>query len=235
MFLDIHSHVLFGVDDGAKTIEESLELLRLVKSQGTDAIIATPHFFPNKETASAKKDIIIRNHKELWEAAKGEIYPELFLGYEVSFFYGISNYESLDELTLGGSDKILIELPFSRITDKVAYELEEIAFSRKLTPILAHIERYRSYEGIEKIDDLIYNDVVRAQTTSSCAVGFSNKRDISRLLEKGIITYFGSDAHNMTARPPHNDKFLKFAQKKHYPFYEKMLESNKRLYNSMIK
>ena len=52
MFFDIHSHILPNVDDGAKTIEDSLELLKLLKEQGVTAVLATPHFYPQDDNLS---------------------------------------------------------------------------------------------------------------------------------------------------------------------------------------
>ena len=82
--------------------------------------------------------------------------PEIHLGYELVFFYGISEKPNLADFTIAGTNKILIELPFGRMTDRIVTELEEIAFSRKLTPVLAHLERYTKYEGIEKIYDAVF-------------------------------------------------------------------------------
>ena len=235
MILDIHSHILPGLDDGAKDYNESLKLLSMMKAQGVDVVVATPHLDPSKPTAEEKRARVIDAYNELCRLTEGKNMPEIHLGYELVFFYGISEKPNLADFTIAGTNKILIELPFGRMTDRIVSELEEIAFSRKLTPVLAHLERYTKYEGIEKIYDAVYNGVAEAQVSADTIKGFWEKMNIGKLLKKDIFIYLGSDAHSSDLRPPMMDSFLKFVQKHHKYFYKQMLHSNRKLYKDMKK
>lgn len=235
MILDIHSHILPGLDDGAKDYNESLELLSMMKKQGVDVVVATPHLDPSKPTAEQKRERVICAYNELCSRAEGRRLPDIFLGYELVFYYGIAEKPNLADYTIAGTDKILLELPFGRMTDRIVSELEEIAFTRKLTPVLAHLERYTKYEGIEKIYDAIYSGIAQAQVSADTIKGFWDRRNIGKLLKKDIFTYLGSDAHSVNLRPPMMDSFLKFAKKRHQYFYTQMLGANRKLYKDMKK
>lgn len=229
MILDIHSHILPGIDDGAKNINETVSLLEMMKEQGTTAVIATPHFDLSKPTKDQKREKIVSTYGEVLKAVSDKNLPEIYLGYEVVFSYGISEIPDLDKFTLAGTNKILIELPFGRMTDRIISELEEIAFTRKLVPILAHLERYTRYEGINKIYEAVWNKTASAQVTADTVCDFWSKRDISKLIRKEIFTYIGSDAHSVDTRPPYTERFVSFIKSKHKDFYNEALAASKSL------
>ena len=235
MILDIHSHVLPAVDDGAKDLKEALKILEMMKEQGVDVVVATPHLDLTSPCAMQIREKIISAYNNLILSTDSEISPEIYLGYEVAFCYGISENADLEKFTIAGTDKILIELPFGRITNKTVSELEEIAYARRLTPILAHLERYNRYEGIEKIYEAIENGDIKAQVTADAVSGFWDKILVSKLIKKDVFTYLGSDAHSVDARPPMIEKFLRYANRHHKAFCKKMKLANENLYKDMKK
>lgn len=235
MILDIHSHILPGIDDGAKNFEESIKLLQMMKNQGVDIVVATPHLDISEPNALEKRDEVISQYKKLCEMASGKKLPEIYLGYELVFRYGMSENPNLDKFTIAGTNKILIELPFGRITNKIIAEIEEIAYARRLTPVLAHLERYIQYEGVDKIYDAVLNGDVEAQISADVVDGFWDRMFASRLIKKDVFTYFGSDAHSVEKRPPMVDRFMKFAKKYHKSFLKKTNEASKKLYMDMKK
>ena len=85
ILLDIHSHILPGVDDGAKNTEESLELLRMMKSQGITDVIATPHFYAMSENLENYQKKISAAYNILTEAIKGADMPRIYIGSVVLF------------------------------------------------------------------------------------------------------------------------------------------------------
>ena len=105
--VDFHSHILPGIDDGSKSIEESLTLLRMEAEQGITRVVATPHFYPQHDTPerflrrrNAAEEIL----RQAMEAEPG--LPEIFVGAEVYYFKGISNSDVMSELTID-SKKVL--------------------------------------------------------------------------------------------------------------------------------
>lgn len=152
--LDIHSHILPDIDDGAKTIEESIEILQELKSQGCTHVIATPHFCAQTTDIEDFKVIFNKKYKELLEAVKGMDLPEILPGCEVYFFNGIATCADLDELTLNGSEYILLELP-EKLTPRVLDAIIDLNLNRGYTPIIAHIERYSRSQHYGNLLELV--------------------------------------------------------------------------------
>ena len=94
MFFDIHSHILPAIDDGAKDLNEALKLLREMKKQGINDVLATPHFYPYENsldeflTKSEEKYKLIKQHIE------NDKYPNVFLGCEMPYFRCESNRDN---------------------------------------------------------------------------------------------------------------------------------------------
>ena len=108
--IDFHSHILPGMDDGSKNIEESLALLRMLAEQGVKKVVATPHFYANDE--SVEKFLARRQQSyESLRAALPAGMPEILLGAEVRYYQGISRLKELKELCVQGSNLLLLERP----------------------------------------------------------------------------------------------------------------------------
>ncbi len=200
--VDIHSHVLPGVDDGAKNIRESIELLKNLKMQGVGCVYATPHFYRQKQSFSDYFEAVDKAWEELLVATEGKALPELRRGYEIRAFRGMSTCEQLKYMCLENSHYLLIELPYSYVIDSwVVNELYNIQFTLGLKPIIAHIERYFGYPGFDRLLDLVIDEDVRAQITSSAVFsGHNIKKKICKLIEGGYIHFIASDAHSITHR-----------------------------------
>lgn len=125
--VDFHSHILPGIDDGSASAEESIAMLRMETEQGIDCVVATPHFYAHHDAPEGflahRREAEIR----LREAMDGlEEMPEIILGAEVYFFPGISDSDTIPELTIGYNRCILIEMPPSPWSQNMYSELEEI-------------------------------------------------------------------------------------------------------------
>ena len=86
--IDIHNHILFGVDDGAKSLEESLKMLRIAKEQGINTVYATPHFYSFDTDIESLKLKVEENYKVLCASLSDDL-PNVYLGYELHYFNGI--------------------------------------------------------------------------------------------------------------------------------------------------
>lgn len=201
MYFDIHSHIIPGIDDGAANLEQSKQLLRMMKARGADAVAATPHFYAesvNFESHSARAKQGFDAIKPLAEA----IGLTVIKGYEVRYFHGIGRSDILKSLTLGGSDYLLLEFRYGEdITDRVISDVSDIYYNYSITPILAHIERYRKYRGFEKALELIDDGIALSHVNTSSFTD-SYKKAAFSLINDNRVHFIASDAHNTETRQP---------------------------------
>jgi protein-tyrosine phosphatase len=198
--IDWHSHVLPKMDDGSKSVEESLSMLDVMSAQGVTTVIATPHFYANEDSV----DSFLRRRKASYEMLSQRLnlsHPKLHCGAEVAYYPGISKLESLKSLAIENTNVLLLEMPFSKWTEYTVKELIELSGTSGLRIVLAHIDRYIDLQGINVFSELCYNGIYM-QVNSIYFKGFFNKRKALNLLDAGLIHFIGSDCHNMTSRPP---------------------------------
>lgn len=198
--IDIHSHVLPGMDDGSRSVEESLAMLRASAAQGISHMAATSHFYPmenSPEQFLARRAAAVERLREAWQPGL----PELLLGAEVYFFEGMSSIAELDALRLEGTELLLVEMPFSPWTDRMVSELLAVHERRGMTVLLAHIERYFRFQPKGIWDDLLDRGVLM-QCNAGFFLSWKTKGKARRMLAEGRIHLLGSDSHNMSARPP---------------------------------
>lgn len=203
--IDIHSHVLPGIDDGSGSVEESVAMLRESARYGIRCVAATPHFYPaenSPEQFLERREAAADRLRAAWEPGL----PELLLGAEVQFFEGISRAEEIDALALGGR-LLLLEMPFCPWTDRMISEAVLLREQRGLEVVLAHIEQYLRWQPRE-----LWNELPGLRLLTQCNAGFfldwRTRRRARRMLAEGKIHLVGSDAHNMTSRPPRLGKAL---------------------------
>ncbi|AVH83903.1 Tyrosine-protein phosphatase CpsB [Streptococcus gordonii] len=220
--IDIHSHIVFDVDDGPKTIEDSRALLEESYRQGVRTIISTSHRRKGMfETPEAK---IEENFKQVQELAK-EIADDLTILYGAEIYYTSDILDKLEQgkiPRLADSQYALIE--FSMITP---YKEIHTALSNVLrlgvTPVVAHIERYHCLENDEKkVRDLInmgcYTQINSSSVLKPKLFGdtykFMKKR-AQFFLEKDLVHFVASDMHNLNPRPPYMQEAYQIISKKY--------------------
>lgn len=209
---DWHSHILPQMDDGSKSVEESIALLKALKGQGVNRVIATPHFYANDETV---EDFIKRRQKafEKVSAHLNDELPNVLLGAEVSFYSGISRLDGIGRLKIENTDLLLLEMPFSCWTEYIVRELLELSSSGEFTIMLAHIERYFSLQNAS-VWQRLYDSGILMQSNASFFNDFFKKKKAINLLKSEKIHFIGSDCHNMTSRPPELQKAYDYITKK---------------------
>ena len=200
--VDFHSHILPGMDDGSKSVEESLEMLRLAREQGVRRIVATPHFYPRRDTPEHFLRKRSQAERLLRRAMQGrEELPALTMGAEVAYFRGIGQSEAMEELTLRGTPYLLVEMPPSPWTEGMYEELQAL-HERGITPIIAHVDRYigplRSYGIPARLEKL----PVLVQANAEFFLRRSTASMAMRMLKADRIHLLGSDCHNLTDRKP---------------------------------
>ena len=207
--VDFHSHILPGVDDGSKSVEESLELLRMEAQQGIRHVLATPHFYASHDTPER----FLKRRAAAWEKLRAAManepgLPEVTLGAEVYYFSGISNSEAVSQLTIGQKRYIMLEMPSVSWTGIMCKELENIYVKHGITPIIAHIDRYigpfRTHGILKQLEQL----PVLIQANGNFFLRPATASMALRMLKKNQIHLLGSDCHDRTVRTPNLGKVL---------------------------
>ncbi|MDR1688371.1 MAG: hypothetical protein LBS21_07145 [Clostridiales bacterium] len=212
MKVDFHSHVLPGIDDGAKDIGEALELLKMLKSDGVDAVVATPHFYIHRHNVEDFLKKREQSASELLKAMQGESYPSIVLGAEVYFGSSLSTMP-IKELCIYGTDYILLELPYNTFSRTFLNLLADFVGGGYANVILAHVERYFEYNN-EKIIEEILSYGVLAQVNCESIISQRSRRLCLKLIDKGLVTLVGTDAHSVKKRPPEFAKAEKIIRRK---------------------
>ena len=146
--VDLHTHILCGVDDGARTVEDSLQMLRMEREQGVDTVVLTPHFYRDRQRPEHFLDARKRAAETLFgavdalDAAEKETMPQMILGAEVAWRPNMSQWEDLDAFCIAGTRNLLLELPFVPWDAHLCNALYDLMNRTGVTPILAHLERY---------------------------------------------------------------------------------------------
>ena len=201
--VDLHSHVLPGMDDGARNAEESLSMLSAAYAQGVRNVVASSHFYGDRESP---EDFLARRKRAVSELIDGGYspekgYPNIYLGAEVAFFSGMARSPLLPSLCIGGGKGLLIEMPFERWSESVINEVLAVREALGLRPIIAHIERYIGYQKRGTLGRLIDGGVL-IQSNAEYFIEKKTAKKALKLLLQGGIHLLGSDAHGLTERTP---------------------------------
>lgn len=211
--IDWHNHVLPKMDDGSRSVAESIAMLRAQAEQGVTTVIATPHFYANDESVTSFLTRRNQSLQRLCTEWQTDALPSIRLGAEVQYYLGISRMPALSALCIEGSNLLLLEMPMIRWTESMIRELVEISGRDGICLVLAHIDRYLSLQDREVWSRLLENGILM-QVNASFFAAFPTRRKALSLLKKGCIHLLGSDCHNMTSRPPQIGKAYSVIQKR---------------------
>ncbi len=234
MLLDIHSHILHNIDDGAKDLNESVALLQNMYSQGITDVIATPHFYPQTDVLEDFTQTAAERFNELKTLCEAENLPNIYLGCEVFYYSGISKASNLEKLTLGGSEYILLEPSHTQLGKGFQRELLYFRDTLGITPILAHIERYHKEKGYKNLISFIKENGILTQVNASSFADRKYSRVLKKLIKEDIITFLGTDTHSLELRPPLLLDALNVIEEKFGNDYkEKLCENSLELLNKI--
>lgn len=197
--IDLHSHIIFGIDDGSKTIDESLKMLRKAEQNGVSDIVLTPHYIKDSIYNVNNKDKE-KKIKELVKKIKEEkININIYLGNEVYIDEDVIELLKNKEIcTINDSKYLLIELPFNH----KSFILEEVLYRLKkegIVPIIAHPERYIVYyNDLEFFESLLEKGCLFQGNIGSLynRYGSKSKKMLIKMLKKNMIHFLGSDIHH---------------------------------------
>ena len=195
-YVDIHSHILYGIDDGSKSLEESIEIIKQHIEMGFKDIILTPHYIENSkyETKNKEKKKLLETLKK--KLKKQNIKINLYLGNEVF----VNNTLEIDKEKiekLNNSKYLLIEFPMGekpKNINNIIYELK----IQGIIPVIAHPERYTFVQEHPNIVDEWVEEGALLQSNYGSIVGVygeSAKKAVKKLLKKNIIANLATDIH----------------------------------------
>lgn len=197
---DVHSHILFGIDDGSRTISESIELLKKLKSVGFNNVILTPHFILDS-TYNSNYEANIKIYNELKERLINEnIDINIYLGNEIFIDKNIPTLLEKNIITsLNGTKYVLVEFPMHNKLLNIEDILYEIR-SKGYEVVIAHPERYDAFKEDYSIVDTLREDGFLFQSNYSSILGYYGKDSIKLLkymLKRHYIDFLGTDIHRI--------------------------------------
>jgi len=202
--IDIHSHILPGLDDGAQNMGEAVEMARIAAEDGTKVLFATPHIAA-EISLSLAAEIPGRTAQLQSMLDEQEIDIKLIPGAEV---YPISSIvESLDKgapLLLGESHCMLLDAPLSQLPDGFDQLVNDLQ-SRGITAILAHPERVRVIQkNPQSLEDLVHKGLLLQVNALSVVGGHGSvaRRTAETLIRHKWVQLIASDAHSPHTRKP---------------------------------
>ncbi|MCC8097193.1 MAG: capsular polysaccharide biosynthesis protein [Eubacterium sp.] len=222
MYTDYHSHILPMMDDGAKNIETSVEMIKMLKDQGVDTIVSTSHFYSHREKTEVFLDRRKKRFEQLMEAEPAV--KNIILGAEVAIEMGICEKKGLENLQIGDSGYILLELPYAPYNSWMAEEITNIQLGFGLTPIIAHINRYTETYSQSQMNEILGLSGVIFQINNEVFSSWGGTRYVMNLIKQGYPLVFGSDTHNTDSRRPNFDIFEKAMKKKLKKDFEEYIE-----------
>ena len=214
---DMHSHILPGIDDGAKTVEDSLELLSCLKNQGVTNVCLTPHFYTNEISL----EDFIAERAEKFEKFKPHI-PNgmnIVLGTEVYVTKYLFNNENIKGINYGNSNYILTE--------------------QGLIPVIPHVERYSFLvDNPDVIEDLKRLGVVIQTNISNYTkkAPMMKRRRMLKLVSAGLIDIIGTDAHSLNHNTPelYSDAIECIAKKCGRQAVDRLMKNSEKIFNAAI-
>ena len=220
--IDIHSHILPGIDDGALSMSETIEMIEIARATGTTALVASPH-------ADTQYSYEPERIEELLAEARAQAGPGIALVRGCDFHLMLSNIEAAlknpSRYTIGGKCYVLMELSDMLIfpnTGAIWTELEAAG----MRIILTHPERNPLLrQRLELIEEWVAQGRYMQVTAQSLLGVFGPKayEFAVKLLDRGLVHFLASDGHNVRHRPPRLDQGFEWVVRKYSPRLAQLL------------
>lgn len=223
-FYDCHCHILPGLDDGARSLKETKQLLRREYMEGIRTIIATPHFQPSRwKQSTDRRDMVFQQTRCL---AK-QIDPNfrIYLWNEAYWEDGLIYYLKNGDCRSIGDGYILIENRPDSDEDTL-YRMADILTANNYIPVFAHIERYHVVRKRKKIVDNLKKAGAWIQVNSDSITGkngFRTAMFCRMMLKNKKIDLLGTDSHRVDFRPPEFRNCTEYIKKNTSREYFKLL------------
>ncbi len=213
--IDIHSHILPGIDDGASSPEAALHMLREARRQGIREVIATPHYsrrFPNNCPGQIREQC--RALQAL--ARESRIDIQIHPGQEILYTEDIPEKIAKGELlTLADSHYVLVEF-YPGISYMEILRAVQMMVMEGFSPVLAHVERYRVLRTEEKLEELCDRGAFLQMNFDAVGGSWLDEkvRWCRKLLKEHYIHFMGTDMHNTASRRPETGEAVDWMKRK---------------------
>lgn len=212
---DLHTHILPHMDDGSPDVQTSLQMLGRLAAQGVETVCATSHYYARSESV----DEFLKRRESAWchlkkEAEAVDRLPHVVLGAEVAYFPGISRSPHLEQLCLGGTRTLLLELSYTQWTPQQVEEVACLSLDHGYQVVLAHPERFSYIQTYGRdISKMLALPIV-LQINADSLLHWRSRRLAVELLEGDTPAVLASDCHNLTTRLPRLSKARQLVEKK---------------------
>lgn len=207
--IDFHTHVLPGMDDGARDVSESVSILEALAKQGVGVVYATPHFYADMESVSEFADRREKAYAALTEAiADRDDLPEVRLGAEIMICKELSGF-NLSALRFEDVPVMLFEYPVSRYHSWFASIAEKLAATYSCTAMVAHFDRYPWLDKKTLAAFTKYGDEMLFQMNCTGLTDRLAAKTLAALIKSNRTVVFGSDSHDLDAHAPSFDVLTK--------------------------
>ncbi|MBI3952215.1 MAG: protein tyrosine phosphatase [Acidobacteria bacterium] len=197
--IDIHCHILPSIDDGARTLEESLALAELLINEGVTTVVATPHVF-DLRFPTPTRDQILDRLTQVQEGLAGRL--NVVCGAEVRLVPEVVAVLDRKEIFINTSPYMLVEFPSGLIPHGIEHLLFELT-SSGVRPIIAHPERNSGFLSDSARLSAFVAMGCYAQLDAPCLLRKNETRRVAlRWIETGLIHFVASDSHRCQWRPP---------------------------------
>jgi protein-tyrosine phosphatase len=199
--IDIHSHILPALDDGARTLEEAVQMVRMAANSGITEMVASPHA---NDQFAYDSEIVERKIAELLEASNHAVRIHRGCDFHLSTKNMLDGMKHTDKYTINGKGYLLVELPDFMAPSSVSGILARLQ-STGITPIITHPERNTILQDrSSQVGSFVKAGCLIQVTAMSLLGGFgkSAQRASEYLLEQGWVHFIASDAHDTQHRPP---------------------------------
>lgn len=202
MLVDLHHHILYGMDDGARTFEDTMQMILAAKAEGIVRIAATPHAVPGREYFHMERYWRHLRKAQEWCSQNA---PEVELCSGAEIFYTEDTVRLLEEekiLTLNGTRNLLLEFPVRAPFEHLLHAARTVG-NAGYQPVFAHAERYRCLRSLKNLRRLHEEFEVLIQINADSILhpdGWLFSRWMRHVLEEELADAVASDAHNIKNR-----------------------------------
>lgn len=228
--VEMHAHILPEMDDGSKSVEMSVGMLRRLAEMGVSAVCATSHYYAGQNSVTMyleRRAIALRRLQEAIAAEEG--LPRILPAAEVAYFRGVEERQP-ERLCIEGTRTLMLEMPFSEWTDQQTEAVTVLALDMHFNVVLVHPERFCfSRSNRRRLEELAQLPIA-LQVNADTLLHWRTRKQGLELLELTAAPLLGSDCHDLTSRPPNLKGGREMVQHKlGEKFLEKMDENARRL------